>query len=74
MSNKLMVDLKVGETLVIGTSSVRLVKKSGQLARLEVKANRDTVIIPPRARGKHDSAQECAPKKDMEHNHGQHAI
>lgn len=72
--SKLMVDLKVGETLVIGSALVRLEKKSGQIARLEIKANRDTAIIPPRKQGKHDSAHECAPEKKMEYSHGEHAI
>lgn len=62
--SKMLIDLKVGETLIIGSSAVRLEKKSGQLARLEVKTDRDTVIIPPRARGKNTSAHECAPEKE----------
>lgn len=47
--NKLAIDLKVGETLIIGTSSIRLEKKSGQLARLVIQADNNTPITTPKA-------------------------
>lgn len=46
--NKLAIDLKVGETLIIGTSSIRLEKKSGQLARLVIQADNNTPITTPK--------------------------
>lgn len=46
--NKLAIDLKVGETLIIGTSSIRLEKKSGQLARLIIQADNNTQITTPK--------------------------
>lgn len=46
--NKLAIDLKVGETLIIGTSSIRLEKKSGQLARLVIHADNNTPITTPK--------------------------
>ncbi|WP_374377745.1 hypothetical protein [Pseudomonas fluvialis] len=48
--NKMSIDLKVGETLTIGGATVRLVKKSGQLARLEVCADPSIQIDKPRQR------------------------
>jgi len=55
--SKLTVDLKVGETLTIGTATVRLEKKSGQLARLVVVADEGTTIKPPRSRDpQHESS------------------
>lgn len=52
----LIVDLKVGETLTIGTATVRMEKKSGQQARLVITAGEDTKIIPPNQR--HTNAKE----------------
>lgn len=40
----LHIDLKVGESLQIGTATVTLEKKSGQLARLVVNASQDMPI------------------------------
>ena len=42
MKTKLAVDLKVGETLTIGSTTIRLEKKSGQTARLVVCAEKQT--------------------------------
>lgn len=53
--SRLAVDLKVGDTLKIGAASIRLEKKSGQLARLVVEAPLDTEITTPRARGDNKS-------------------
>ena len=41
------IDLKRGETLVIGGATVRLEQKSGQVARLLVEASEETVIKTP---------------------------
>lgn len=46
--NKLMVDVKVGETLYVGQSAIKLTQKSGQVARLEVTANPETEIRVPK--------------------------
>ena len=45
--SKMTVNLKVGETLAIGAATVRLEKKSGQVARLVIEAAPDTQIKPP---------------------------
>lgn len=47
--NTMHVDLKTGETLRIGNATVRLERKSGQLARLVVTADPETTITPPYA-------------------------
>lgn len=47
MKTKLSVDLKVGETLTIGSTTIRLEKKSGQIARLVVSADKQTTITTP---------------------------
>ena len=47
MKTKLAVDLKVGETLTIGSTTIRLEKKSGQIARLVVCAEKQTAIMTP---------------------------
>ena len=48
--SKMTVDLKVGEMLSIGAATVRLVQKSGQLARLVIDASDETPITTPKAR------------------------
>ena len=47
MKTKLAVNLKVGETLTIGSTTIRLEKKSGQTARLVVCAEKQTAITTP---------------------------
>lgn len=42
------VDLKIGETLYIGGSSVTLVEKSGRMARLRISAEDSVVIERPK--------------------------
>ena len=46
--SKLIVDVKVGEKLIIGDTVVSLASKSGQLARLEIEASPDIKIITPK--------------------------
>lgn len=66
---KLTVDLRVNETLKIGTTSVRLEKKSGQVARLVVSAEPQMPITTPKA------ARMSALQDLMERNtHGKHTI
>ena len=48
--SKLAIDLKVGETLTIGTATVKLEKKSGQQARLIITADEGTKIKAPSSR------------------------
>lgn len=48
--SKLIVDLKVGETLTVGDAKVRLEKKSGQLARLRIIADESVIVVPPNTR------------------------
>lgn len=45
--SKLTVDIKVGETLIVGTTTIRLEKKSGQIARLVITADKETIIQTP---------------------------
>lgn len=45
--NKMHVDLKLGQVLLIGDAVIRLEKKSGQVARLLIEAAPDTQIKPP---------------------------
>lgn len=70
--SKLIIDLKVGETLTVGNASIRLDKKSGQLARLVIVADANTPITPPNA--KRDSAGEARmsvlQSKQLEKYHG----
>lgn len=47
---KFTTDLRVGECLIIGNATVRLEKKSGQVARLVVTADAGTPIINPQDR------------------------
>lgn len=64
------VDLRVGESLLIGDTRVTLAFKSGQRATLSVEAPRDVAIHRPKKIN--PSAQECASSADMakEHPHG----
>ncbi|MGL5156742.1 MAG: hypothetical protein ACRC9H_17765 [Aeromonas veronii] len=45
--SKLTVTIKVGETLRIGDTLIRLEKKSGQLAHLVIDADPGITITPP---------------------------
>lgn len=63
MTTKMHVDLKVGETLMIGSASVRLEKKSGQMARLVIEAEQDTKI-------KHPARMSASPAEQVENTHG----
>lgn len=46
--SKLSVDIKVGETLLIGGAQITLVAKSGQLARLVVTAPDEVAVVTPK--------------------------
>ena len=65
--SKLHVELRIGETLHIGNSTVTLEKKSGQRARLLVQAHAGITITKP-------SAQECAPSPEKEPSYGQYPV
>lgn len=62
---KMHVDLKTGETLRIGNTTVRLERKSGQLARLVVTADAETTITPPNA-----ARKSVLQPENLEHPHG----
>ena len=62
-------DLKVGQTLKIGNATIRLEKKSGQLARLVVQAPTDTIV----QMNKPHIAHECIPDKEG-FTHGKYTI
>ena len=64
--SKMTVNLKVGETLAIGAATVRLEKKSGQVARLVIEAAPDTQIKTP--------ARKSALHIEPGAHHGQHSI
>ena len=78
--SKLHVELRIGETLHIGNSTVTLEKKSGQRARLLVQSDAGIRMIPPPNAGHKPntnlSAHECAPSPELgkEHTHGQYVI
>lgn len=81
MSNlsKLHVELRIGETLHIGTSTVTLEKKSGQRARLLVQSDVGIHMNIQNAGHKpntNPSAHECAPSPELgkEHTHGKHSL
>lgn len=63
-----MVDIKVGETLQVGTATIKLTQKSGQVARLEVTAGSDTEIRVP----KHIARMSVLQNNGV--HHGQHAV
>lgn len=67
----MFIDIRVGQVLRIGDAQIELVQKSGQLARLRVKAPASTAITPPNR-----SAHECAPTPapGKEHPHAQPAL
>lgn len=61
--NKFTTDLKVGECLIIGDATVRLEKKSGQMARLVVTASADTQVVNPKdRRNTANTARKSAPQ------------
>jgi len=77
--SKLHVELRIGETLHIGTSTVTLEKKSGQRARLLVHSDVGIHMILPNAGQKpntNPSAHECAPSPELgkEHTHGKYPV
>lgn len=71
--SKLNIELRPGEVLHIGDAQIELVHKSGQRARLEIRAPKETKITTP---VKPLSAHECAssPEQGKEHSHGQYPV
>ena len=64
--SKLHVELRIGETLHIGNSTVTLEKKSGQRARLLVQAPADIPVTHPgRNPISNLSAHECASSPEL---------
>lgn len=63
---KMHVDLRRGEVLTIGTTTVRLEKKSGQVARLVIEADESTPIKTKTAR--------MSASRDTEQTHGEHTL
>ena len=45
--SKLYVELKVGESLILGNTIISLESKSGQRARLAINADKNLLIITP---------------------------
>ena len=64
------IDIKIGESLTIGDTTIEAAKKDGQRVRLVVRAPADTKIITPKAQrqGQHRT-HECAPNQRSA-NHG----
>lgn len=67
------IDLKMGESLRIGGATVRLEKKSGQMARLRVIADADTKIVAPADRRAANTARMSALFDQGEH-YGKHPL
>ncbi len=65
--SKLTVDIKVGETLFIGGTTVKLEKKSGQMARLEVTADSNTEIRIPKTAARMSVLQESTGDHHVQH-------
>ena len=63
-------DLKLGQVLTIGDVTVRLEKKSGQLARLAIEAPSTT----PVKLSKETNAHECISSHQEKYTHGKHAV
>lgn len=68
------IDLKMGESLTIGDTTIEAAKKDGQRVRLVVRAPADTKIITPKAQrqGQHRT-HECAPYQRSA-THGQYPV
>ena len=64
--SKSIYDLKVGQTLTIGNATVRLERKSGQLARLVVDAPSEMAVNLT----KDKSAHECMTSLLEKYSHG----
>jgi len=72
---RLSVDMRIGDVLTIGTTTVRLDKKSGQLARLVIVADELTPIVTPKARREAaGEARKSALQPFMEPTHGEYSI
>ena len=67
------IDLKMGESLTIGDTTIEAAKKDGQRVRLVVRAPADTKIITPKAQrqGQHRT-HECAHHRSADH--GKHSV
>jgi hypothetical protein len=60
--SKIIIDLRLGDTLKVGDVLITLEKKSGQLARLNVQAPDETQIYPPRQKIGKSSVRRSAPE------------
>lgn len=67
--SKMMVDVRVGEALFIGDTSIKLNKKSGQVARLEITTNPDIEIRVPKT-----SARMSVLQMTGVQTHGEHPL
>lgn len=65
--SKLTVTIKVGETLRIGDTQIRLEKKSGQLAHLVIEADPGTPITVP-------TRKSASPATSETHPNGQYPV
>ena len=69
--SKLIVDVKVGQKLIIGQTVIKLESKSGQLARLVVESDPSIEIITP----KQQQRMSASPLDKEEGTHyGKHPI
>jgi len=57
----LNLSVKVGETVLVGTTRIRLLKKSGQLARLAIDAERDVAIMLEKKKTSGKGTDQSAP-------------
>lgn len=64
---KFTTELKPGQSIVVGDTTITMERKSGQVARLVIQADESTKIITP-------ARKSVLPDTPTEHHHGQHTL
>ena len=64
-SKRMHVDLRMGESLIVGGARIRLEKKSGQVARLVIETDGNTTVINPQS-----ARRSALQSNELEHKHG----
>jgi hypothetical protein len=60
---KFTTELKPGQSIVVGDTTITMERKSGRVARLVIQADENTKIITPARRS-------ASPSKELESTHG----
>lgn len=60
---KFTTELKPGQSIVVGDTTITMERKSGQTARLVIQAPEDTKILTP-------ARKSASPTKELEAHHG----